>query len=285
MRLSMANDAAKQRGEIVSDLAHPKTPGVALGSRSARRIEARSGGPAERLGTRLRPIPSLLVSWIVANVGAVLLASAMVGLGFLVTKGLLSIGGVAHADERLPVWFAAHRTPFWTDLSRVGSTMAGASVIVPVIGVTALALALWHRWRTSSFIIQAALAETLAYSLTVYFVHRQRPSVPKLDTYALNHSFPSGHVAASVAVCGALALLLTARFRGVWPRILIWTTAAAIPAFVAWSRMYRGEHHPIDVAGGALMGLGALTIAVFAARTARRTAELHVLQRAAKARA
>jgi membrane-associated phospholipid phosphatase len=43
---------------------------------------------------------------------------------------------------------------------------------------------------------------------------------------------------------------------------------------VAFARMYRGEHHPIDVAGGAVMGVGALIVALFAARTARSVAEL-----------
>jgi membrane-associated phospholipid phosphatase len=38
--------------------------------------------------------------------------------------------------------------------------------------------------------------------------------------------------------------------------------------------MYQGQHHPIDVAAGALMGVGAMFVAMFAARTARATAEL-----------
>ena len=58
---------------------------------------------------------------------------------------------------------------------------------------------------------------------------------------------------------------------------------------MASSRIYRGEHHPIDVMAGALMGVGAICVALFAARTARRVAELrhekHVAQRAAEAAA
>ena len=51
-----------------------KVSGVPLDSRASRRIKPSAGGPAERLGTRMRRIHPLLVSWIVANVGAVLLA-------------------------------------------------------------------------------------------------------------------------------------------------------------------------------------------------------------------
>jgi hypothetical protein len=60
-------------------------------------------------------------------------------------------------------------------------------------------------------------------------------------------------------------------------------TCPCVPATVG------GEHHPIDVIAGALMGAGALCVALFAARTARRVAELrtvrHAERRAAEARA
>jgi undecaprenyl-diphosphatase len=111
----------------------------------------------------------------------------------------------------------------------------------------------------------------------------------QLDKFNLQHSYPSGHVAASVAIYGALGLLLAAHFKDIRARVLIWTVAAAFPLSVATSRIYRGEHHPIDVIAGALMGAGALVVALFAARTARRVAELrtvrHAERRAAEARA
>jgi membrane-associated phospholipid phosphatase len=258
--------------------------GLPESSLAARRIQPQAGGPAERLGRRLRRIPSLLVSWIVANVGAVLLGGAMIALGFYVTKVLLSIPGFAWADEQVPLWLAAHRTPFWTDVSHVASGIAGASVIVPLVGLTVVALILWRRWRLASFLVQAGLAEALAYSLTVKFVHRPRPPVVQLDTYNLMHSFPSGHVAASIAVYGSLAMLLTGHFRAWWLRIPIWGLATAIPLVVAWSRMYRGEHHLIDVAAGVLMGVGALGVAIFAARTARAAARLRAARRASEGR-
>ena len=56
-------------------------------------------------------------------------------------------------------------------------------------------------------------------------------------------------------------------------RALAWMIAVAIPIFVAVSRMYRGMHHPIDTLAGATIGLGALTIAVFACRVAGAVAD------------
>jgi membrane-associated phospholipid phosphatase len=264
----------------MSDLTH-HTPvsGIPEGSRSAQRLKARAGGRSEWLAPRLHRLPSLLVSWIVANVGAVVLAGFMIALGLFTTKVVLANGAISRADERFPEWLAAHRSDFWTHASYVGSLIGDAPVLIPLVGAIALVLAIRRRWRTASFLVQAGLAEALAYSLTVAVIHRDRPQVPRLDDYTVYHSFPSGHVAAAAAVYGALALLLTARFRALWGRIAIWSVAVAFPIIVALSRMYRGEHHPIDVAAGGLMGAGALLAALFAARTARAVAELRVGKR------
>jgi membrane-associated phospholipid phosphatase len=52
-----------------------------------------------------------------------------------------------------------------------------------------------------------------------------------------------------------------------------WTLVLAMVTFVATSRMYRGMHHPLDVAGGLLVGIAALIVVVFACRTAGAAAE------------
>jgi undecaprenyl-diphosphatase len=254
---------------------HTPVSGIPEGSRSARRLEARTHGPSEWLAPRLRRIPSLIVSWLTANVSVVLLlAPFMVGLGFFVTKVLLKSSAISNADDRLPEWFAGHRTAFWNDWSEVASKTGDVPVIVPLIAVVATFLVLRRRWRTASFVVQCALCETLTYGITVHFITRLRPEVVRLDTFNIHHSFPSGHTAVAFSVYGGLALLLTAHFRKPGVRIAIWSVALLLALDVAFARMYRGEHHPIDVAGGALMGIGAMSIALFAARTARSVAEI-----------
>jgi YegS/Rv2252/BmrU family lipid kinase len=62
----------------------------------------------------------------------------------------------------------------------------------------------------------------------------------------------------------ALAVIVVPRTGGVWRWIAI-AVAVLMPALVAWSRMYRGEHHPLDVTGAAILALGwvaALTYAI-----------------------
>jgi hypothetical protein len=74
--------------------------------------------------------------------------------------------------------------------------------------------------------------------------------------------------AASAAVYVGLALLVTSRFPNRGVRLVAWAVAIFVPVFVAFARMYRGMHHPLDVAGGLLIGIGALLVLLFACRAA-----------------
>jgi undecaprenyl-diphosphatase len=204
-------------------------------------------------------------------------------VGLVVTRVVFSVHAIENADEWLPEWAEGQRTPFRTDLSKIGSDL-GDLVLIVSAGIAALALVARRRWRMAIFVIQAGLVEALAYLLIANAIERPRPSVQPLDTLNPNHSFPSGHMAASVAVYGAIALLLTAHFKRFWARVAIWSAASAIWLAVAASRIYRGEHHPIDLVAGVMVGAGALVVALFAARTARKVAELHASKRLEKAR-
>jgi membrane-associated phospholipid phosphatase len=72
-----------------------------------------------------------------------------------------------------------------------------------------------------------------------------------------------------------IALLLTSRISNVTARICIWTVAALIPVYVAFSRMYRGMHHPLDIGGGVLIGIAALSAVVVVNRAAHVVSSPH----------
>jgi membrane-associated phospholipid phosphatase len=108
--------------------------------------------------------------------------------------------------------------------------------------------------------------ESASYRATTLAVHRHRPPVHRLEQLPVNASYPSGHTAASIAIYCGLALLLTSRLTNRSARIAVWAVALLVPVFVAFSRMYRGMHHPLDVAGGAIVGIAALSALVLVSR-------------------
>ena len=115
----------------------------------------------------------------------------------------------------------------------------------------------------------AAIAiEAATYRVATWVIHRQRPQVPRLDHLPADASYYSGHTAASVAVYCGLALLITSRIRSGWMRVAVLGDRHRDPALVALSRMYRGMHHPTDVAAAVLVGIGSLLVAIAAARAA-----------------
>src|SRR5262249_28953181 len=119
----------------------------------------------------------------------------------------------------------------------------------------------------------ALCVESATYYVTSAAVPRQRPTVPRLEDLEPDTSFPSGHTAAAVAVYAGLVLLLTSRMTSSLGKALLWTGAILIITYIALSRMDEGMHPPLDVIGGALMGIGAILVALWACRAAGAAAE------------
>jgi undecaprenyl-diphosphatase len=143
----------------------------------------------------------------------------------------------------------------WLDPVFEGLSWIGGQGVVWL--ALAAALAIW--WRRPPLFLQVAIAD-LAAQLLSYglreWIGRARPSAVYALPKPLVHvphggSFPSGHATASFACATVLAF---------WaPRAapLFFLLAAAI----AWSRVYVGVHYPLDVLGGAVLGV-AIAIAL-----------------------
>jgi membrane-associated phospholipid phosphatase len=258
-----------ERPSIPEPIESAKTrPDLASSGAGCDVLEARRGGLAERVAN-LRPLHDRHPALVHVAVTVVLwlgLVAVMALLGRLLTEILIPHFGVGLAERSYNDWLEDHRAPMREDVSWVGSTLSGGLVIPLVVGITCISLAIARRWRLAAFFLTAILIEVSAYRAIVALVPRERPAVDRLENLPLLHSFPSGHVAASVAVYGALALVLGWHLRDSAWRYAAYALGLGLPLFVAASRMYRGMHNPTDAFAGLLMGLLAVAVAVFVSR-------------------
>jgi undecaprenyl-diphosphatase len=118
------------------------------------------------------------------------------------------------------------------------------------IGI-ALTLALLRRRPTLLLAVLAAdgIADLLARAIK-RLVDVQRPAFRYAEPKALvpvpkDHSFPSGHAATSFSCATVLALA--------FPRLAV--PLYLLAAAIGFSRIYVGVHYPLDVLGGAVLGI------------------------------
>jgi membrane-associated phospholipid phosphatase len=111
----------------------------------------------------------------------------------------------------------------------------------------------WQRWVPLVAFAAVTLVELAGKGL----VHQPSPPSdlmrgPHLPGLGLSTSFafPSGHMTRITLVLGLLALRLV---RGTSRPAWLWLCVAAVWT-VGYSRVYRGDHWPADVAGGILLG-------------------------------
>ena len=92
-------------------------------------------------------------------------------------------------------------------------------------------------------------------------VGRQRPAIPAADFLAAadsDYAFPSGHA----VITSAGAAVSLALFRNSYRKIAVCIGLATEAALVCFSRVYVGNHYPLDVVGGILLGVGVAFIFV-----------------------
>ena len=129
---------------------------------------------------------------------------------------------------------------------------------------------IYRRWGVLLMtFIAVALADWTATALKA-LVDRPRPpshyATPKaLVPLPHDASFPSGHAATSFAA----ATMLSFAFPAFAPALLI------LAAAVAFSRVYVGVHYPLDVIGGAALGVLVASALRLLVRARRRSPIAH----------
>ena len=191
-------------------------------------------------------------------------SAAAILVGWVLTFGLLYVIGYAltkwtpgtwlgHFDDGVPQWLQTFRTPTLDKLSWLGSKAGDTHAILAISLVFCpLALALWRQWRPVLFVVLTMVGEITLFLCSAAAVGRPRPAAEHLDGKLATSSFPSGHIAATLCIWTAIALLSMARTRQWWRWVFL-ALAIVMPVIVALSRMYRGMHHPTDVLGAMLL--------------------------------
>ena len=131
-----------------------------------------------------------------------------------------------------------------------------------------------RQWRAAAFLPFALGVESGSYRATTLVVHRHRPAVHRLEQLDVRASYPRDtrqHRSRSTAGSPCSPPLVSPSRRA---RIAVWTVALLIPVYVAFARMYRGMHHPLDVAGGVLIGVAALGAIVLVSRASGSAAQV-----------
>lgn len=156
-------------------------------------------------------------------------------------------------DSTVPHWFAAHRSDVLGHVSIVGSEVGNTHAILAIgLVIGAVSLAAIRRWRPVVFLLTVMFGELSLFLASAAIVDRARPDVENMDGPMPTSSFPSGHVAATILIWATAAVLVMPRTRAWW-RWAFLALAVAMPVWVAVSRMYRGMHHPTDIAGSMLL--------------------------------
>jgi undecaprenyl-diphosphatase len=206
------------------------------------------GAPARVAGSQLRLAAIRLIA------SAVLLWAMLAGIGYVLTRWL-NHSAFGRWDLSVDRWFVGRRTQFWNDATQVGSHAAETTTVIALAVVLVVGLRfVLGNWDASLFLALAVVGEVAIFVCVTLVIDRPRPRVAHLDTAPPTSSFPSGHVAAAVALYGALAVVVWTYSRREWLRVGAVVVAIAVPIVVGLSRLYRGMHYPTDVLAGVLLG-------------------------------
>ncbi len=218
-----------------------------------------------RLTGCVHPARTFFTGIVIAYVAV---AGLSILLGLLVTRVLIANGTIAGDDSSVVRVLSHHRSGDRTEASLIGSIIAGG-VVLPL-------LVAGFGWsRALPPVAARRVLDLRARDRVGRVPNDDAPDPPAPSdrghgsrSLPVNASYPSGHTAASIAVYGGIALLLTSRSREPWAARRDLGRRRRDPDLRRDLRMYRGMHHPLDIAGARSIGVATLVAVVLVCRAA-----------------
>jgi membrane-associated phospholipid phosphatase len=143
---------------------------------------------------------------------------------------------------------AVNGLPDWLYRPMLAFQYLGVLAMPLVVAAGALAL---RRWRLAAALVLVVPCKLATERLVKLLVQRERPGTTVPDAvlrgvHPAGLSFVSGHAIITFAIAGLLALVLPRR----WAVVVF-----VLASLNGVARVYLGAHNPLDVVGGAAVGL------------------------------
>jgi undecaprenyl-diphosphatase len=180
--------------------------------------------------------------------GWVVICLIITAIGWLVTDPLKDVWPMTVEDD-INTGLESARVSFWNSVTFIMGWLGATAPIVGCAIVAAIVLrTTLHRWAEAVFILAAPLGQSVVFFFTQLLITRDRPEVERLDDSPPTSSFPSGHTSAAMSLWWGLTIVVLRVMKPGWRRNTLAVLFAIIPLCVIFARLYRGMHHPTDIA-------------------------------------